>query len=76
MMKSADISNDFLAIGCNRGQILIWCLKTKKLVRSLLQLAKIRIVFSKEIRSLNSAYRFVSFSTIRYYYVRLHLLKG
>lgn len=32
MMKSVDLSNEFLAVGCNRGQIFVWCLKTKELV--------------------------------------------
>lgn len=37
-MKSIDLTSEFLALGCNRGKIFIFCMKTRELVRFSLSL--------------------------------------
>jgi hypothetical protein len=34
MMKSIDLTGEYLALGCNRGKIFVFCMKTKELVRA------------------------------------------
>ncbi len=32
-MKSIDLTNEYLALGCNRGKIFVFSMKTNELVR-------------------------------------------
>ncbi|XP_046642016.1 F-box/WD repeat-containing protein 1A-like isoform X2 [Daphnia pulicaria] len=36
MMKSIDLTSEYLALGCNRGKIFVFCMKTKELLHKLI----------------------------------------